>query len=102
MPLSRTIGNYFDTSSSFLRRVERWSGPASYVTGGEDCAPSIFGLGTIIRGINGIASNGTDTRLVWWNPATNKLMWFVPNTNAEVANGQDLSAYSIQYDVIGY
>jgi hypothetical protein len=101
MPLTRTIGNYFDSSKGFLRRVERWSGPTSYVTGGEACAPSVFGLGTIIKGINGIASNGTDTRLVWWNPTTNLLMWFVPNTNVEVANGTNLSGYSIQYEVIG-
>jgi hypothetical protein len=101
MPHSRTVGNYFDSSNSFLRRVERWSGPSSYTTGGEDCTPAMFGLGTIIKGIQGIASNGTDTRLVWWNPTTQKLQWFVPNTNIEVAANTNLSAYSIQYDVIG-
>jgi hypothetical protein len=101
MPLTRTIGNYFDSSSSFLRRVERWTGPTSYVTGGEACPASTFGLGTIVKGINGVASNGIDTRLVWWNPSTEKLQWFVPSTNVEVANNTDLSAYSIQYDVIG-
>lgn len=101
MPLTRTVGNYFDSSASFLRRVERWAGPSSYVTGGEDCSPAMFGLGLIVKGPSGIASNGTDTRLVWWNPTTEKLMWFLPDTNAQVANGQDLSAYSFQYDVIG-
>jgi len=101
MPLTRTIGNYFDSSGSFLRRVERWAGPTSYVTGGEACAAAIFGLGTMIKGPGGIAGNGTDTRLVRWNPTTNALQWFVPNTNAEVANGTDLSAYSLQYEVIG-
>jgi len=101
MPLVRSISNYFDGSKAFSRRVERWTGPASYPTGGEPCSPATFGLGTIVAGIQGIASNGTDTRLVWWNPTTNTLQWFVPNTNAEVANGTNLAAYSIQFDVIG-
>jgi hypothetical protein len=101
MPLVRSVGPYFDHSGSFTRRVERWTGPTSYATGGESAPPSIFGLGQIIHGIQGIASNGTDTRLVWWNPTTNSLQWFVPNTNAEVANGTNLSAYSIQFEVVG-
>jgi hypothetical protein len=105
MPLGvlgvRSVGPYFDHSGNFTRRVERWTGPASYVSGGEVCDPSVFGLGQIIQGIGGIASNGTDTRLVWWNPTTNKLQWFVPNTNAEVAALTNLSAYSIQFEVVG-
>jgi len=101
MPLSRTVGNYFDSSGSFIRRVERWAGPTSYVTGGEVVTPSVFGLGTIIAALFGVASDGTSTRLVWWNPTTNRLMWFVPNTNVEVANGTNLSTFSAQYEVIG-
>jgi hypothetical protein len=101
MPLVRSVGNYFDGSKAFSRRVERWTGPAAYVTGGEDCSPSTFGLGNLVAGIQGIASDGTTTRLVWWNPTTNKLQWFVPNTNVEVANGVNLSTFSIQFDVCG-
>lgn len=101
MPLVRSIGNYFDASNSFLRRVERWTGPNPYVTGGEACAPSLFGVGTIVMGPGGVASNGTDTRLVAWNATTQKLQWFVPNTNAEVANGTDLSGYTLQFEVVG-
>jgi len=81
--------------------VERWTGPTSYATGGETADPSVFGMGTLVHGIQGIASDGTSTRLVWWNPATNKLMWFVPNTNVEVANGTNLSTFSIQFEVVG-
>lgn len=101
MPLVRSVGNYFDHSGNFNRRIERWTGPASYATGGEDCSPSTFGLGQIVRGINGIASDGTTVRLIWWNPATNKLMWFVPNTNVEVAAAVNLSAFSVQFEVVG-
>lgn len=101
MPLTRSIGNYFDASGSFLRRVERWTGPSSYATGGETCSASTFGLGTLIKGPNGIAFDGTNVRLVVWQPSTNKLLWFVPNTGAEVANGVDLSAYSLQFEVVG-
>ncbi len=101
MPLTRSIGNYFDHSGAFSRRVERWTGPASYPTGGEACAPSVFGLGQLVKGIEGIASDGSTTRLVWWNPSTQKLQWFVPNTNAEVANLTDLSTFSVQFEVVG-
>jgi hypothetical protein len=101
MPLNRSVGNYFDRSGSFVRRIERWTGPASYVTGGEPCPPSTFSLGSMVKGIEGIASDGTTTRLVWWNPTTQSLQWFVPSSNVEVAAGVNLSTFSIQFEVVG-
>lgn len=103
MPLTRTIGNYFDGSNSFQRRVERWTGPTSYVTGGEIVTPSVFGLGTLLAFLPAPALNaaGTAIRTAVWNPVTNRLMWFVTNTGVEVANGTDLSTFTFQYEVIG-
>ena len=51
MPLDRSVGNYFDSSSGHLLRVARWTGPASYATGGEDVSPAVFGLGKIVEGL---------------------------------------------------
>ena len=48
MPLDRSVGNYFDSSGSFIRRVARWTGPNPYVTGGEKADASVFGMGKIV------------------------------------------------------
>jgi len=103
MPLTRTIGNYFDSSGSFVRRVERWSGPSSYVTGGEVLSAATLGFGILVAFTPAPALNaaGTAIRTVVWNPVTNRLMWFVTDTGLEVANGVDLSTFTFQYEAIG-
>jgi hypothetical protein len=100
MPLVRSVGPYFDHSGNFTRRVERWTGPTSYPTGGEACAPADFGMGNLVKGIEGIASDGASLRFVWWNPTTNKLLWFSDGTT-QVVNGTNLSAFSVQFEVVG-
>src|SRR5262245_55875644 len=102
MPIDRRVGNYFDSSGSFLRRAARWTGPSSYATGGETVTPATFGLGTIVVASLSPALDaaGANTRVVVWNPATQKLMWFsAPGT--EVANATDLSGYTCQFEIIG-
>ena len=93
MPLDRTIGNYFDNTHAHLVRVARWTGPASYVAGGEDVSPAVFGLGKVISVQHGNATDGTNLRTMAYNPATGKLQWFVGTTGVEVAGGQNLSTY---------
>lgn len=94
MPLDRTVGNYFDNTHAHLLRVARWTGIASYVTGGEDVSPSVFGLGKIVALPTVVITDGTSFRIGVWNIATGKLQWMVPNTNVEVANGVSLAAFS--------
>jgi hypothetical protein len=105
MPLDRRVGNYFDNSGSFIRRVARWTGPTSYPAGGEVVTPSTFGMGTIVAALFNPAIDpaGAGSRFVVWNPATAKLMWFTITAGAvtEVANATDLSAYSCQFEIIG-
>ena len=78
------------------------TGPASYATGGESFAPADVGWGNLDLVLVGIASDGTNTRLVVYNRTTQKLMWFVPDTNAEVANGTDLSTFTAEMLVAGH
>ena len=102
MPMDRSIGNYFDSSGSFIRRVARWKGPTSYATGGEAATPSLFGLGTIVAAsfTPALDTAGANTRVVAWNPVTQKLQWFsAPGT--EVSAATDLSSYSCQFEIIG-
>lgn len=101
MPLDRSVGNYFDSSSGHLLRVARWTGPASYATGGEDVSPAIFGLGKIVAIVGMQITDGTTMRLGVWNIATQKLQFIVPNTNAEVAAAVNLSAFSGAIVVFG-
>jgi hypothetical protein len=104
MPLDRTIGNYFDSSSSFLRRVAQWKGPNPYVTGGEPITAATFGLGRIIV-INGsVAVDAAGAiRLAVYNPTTSKIAWYVDGAAGfvEVAGGVNLSTFSGGIEVIG-
>jgi len=101
MPIDRRIGNYFDNSGSFLRRVARWTGPNPYVTGGETISAATFGLGTIICAMftEAIDAAGANYRTPVWNPTTGKLQWFSGAT--EVTNGTDLSGFAAQFEIIG-
>lgn len=100
MPIDRSVGNYYDSSSSFIRRVARWTGPTAYATGGESATPASFGLGTIVVAQFAPASDGTTIRSVVWNPTTQKLQWFVA-AGTEVPNATDLSTFTAQFEVIG-
>lgn len=101
MPLDRSVGNYFDNTHAHLVRVGRWTGPVAYVTGGEDVSPAVFGLGKIIAFGGLIITDGITCRIGVWNITTQKLQWIVPNTNAEVANAVNLSAFSGSLIVFG-
>jgi hypothetical protein len=104
MPLDRSVGNYFDSSSSFLRRVAKWTGPASYVTGGEAVTASTFGLGRVIALLTGPAVDAAGlVRLAVFNPTTGKIMWYVDGAAGfvEVAGGVNLSTFSAPIEVIG-
>lgn len=105
MPLDRRVGNYFDNSGSFIRRVARWTGPAAYAAGGEAVTPATFGMGTIVAALFNPAldATGTNVRMVAWNPATQKLQWYGVTAGAvtEIVAGVDLSGYSTQFEVIG-
>lgn len=101
MPLDRSVGNYFDNTHAHLLRVGRWTGPASYATGGEDVSPSVFGLGKVIALVLAVITDGTSVRIGAWNIATGKLQWMVPSTNVEVANTTNLSTFTGTLIVFG-
>jgi hypothetical protein len=93
-----------DKSDTKHRRQVRYTGPASYVTGGDPFTPADVGLSQIhvVGGSGSLrAWNGTNTRVVVWDATNQKMIWIVPTTDAEVANATDLSAYTVDAEFIG-
>ena len=90
----------------------RYTGPASYATGGDlakagtgaNTDTFVFGLGAVVNFPTAIAldANGANPRLLVYNPATYKVRWFVPNTGAEVAAAVDLSGFTADLEITGF
>mgnify|MGYP001589927005 CR=1 FL=1 len=82
-----------DRMNDRLVREVTCAGPASYVTGGDDLDFSDeLGLGTVF-GVYGHLSDGTTILQLWWDYTNQKLKMFVTSSDAEVANGVDLSTF---------
>jgi hypothetical protein len=80
-----------------------YTGPVSYVTGGDPIAGADVGCGTIdyIDFAGGGAYNGSNSvYLPTYIPATGKVIWYVPSTNAEVAPGTNLSTYTARVFIV--
>ena len=73
-----------------------YTGPVLYATGGDSVAAADLGLSDIRSLDIGLAADaaGANPRLVRPNAAGTKLLWYVPNTGAEVANATNLSTFT--------
>ena len=73
-----------------------YTGPASYATGGDSITANDVGLSDIRELDFGLAADASaaNPRLLRMNTAGTKIMWYVPNTGSEVANGTNLSAFT--------
>jgi hypothetical protein len=89
-----------DLGATSRRQVAAYAGPASYVTGGDPMVPADVRMGKLFA-VLGTISNGTAVLIPWWNTTTGTLLFFVPNTGAQVANGVDLSTYVGNLEFIG-
>lgn len=80
-------------------------GPASYSTGGETITGSYYGLRSLDYVGGGVSESGT--YFVLGGPtagglrATQKLLWFIASSGAEVGEGTDLSAETVRILVVG-
>lgn len=91
------------SNSKLLRWGLIYTGPTSYVTGGDPIAPTDVGLGSIDFLDVENAYNGVNSMyMLNYVPATGKIIWYVPNTNAEVANGVNLSTYNTNFMAAGH
>ena len=92
---------FFDKSATCQRRVFKYTGPASYATGGDSLTPEELALSKIDVVLNKIIGNGTSIRIGWYDFTAKKILWFVPNTGVEVAAATDLSGFTGRMEVIG-
>lgn len=94
MNISETSFPARDKMMDRMVREVRYTGPASYVTGGDAVnGPAELGMGEVYQ-VTGIISDGSAIRIPFFNYATQKILWFIPNTGAQVANAVDLSSFS--------
>lgn len=93
MNLSETSFPARDRMNDRMVRQVRYTGPASYATGGDPVnASSELGMAEVYLVVGNIGS-GSAIRLPFFDYATQKIQWFIPNTGAEVANAVDLSTF---------
>lgn len=95
---------YRDKTATYERRVFRWTGPASYVTGGEAVNTlTTFGLGSVpvVHTNPARADGGTALRWARWDRTNKKMQWFDAAGN-EIANGVDLSTFVFTGEALGY
>jgi hypothetical protein len=97
MTLTLTNYPFRDRWNDRQVRQATYTGPASYTTGGEAISnQNDFGWGRT-HSLYGIAHNGSGAfRLLVLNRASQLVIWAIPNTGAEVANGVDLSTFTAE------
>ena len=102
MPTITKTGDFHDRTGNFSRRVAQYTGPSSYVTGGDSFPPETLGLGQIQVLLFELAINAAGTvRGLVYDTTNEKVLWYVLDTGAEVANGTDLSGFSARFEAVG-
>lgn len=99
MNISETSFPARDRLNDRMVRQVRYTGPASYATGGESVnATADLGMAEVfavfgeIGDVGGAAS--ANVRILHFDYANQKIQWFVSSTGAEVANGASLAGFS--------
>lgn len=98
--LDKTIGAFHDSSNARIRKIGNYTGPASYVAGGDSLTPADLGMGRIEMLNFEIATNGTVVLLVRYDYTNNKVKWF-DLAGAELAGATALGAYTARFEAIG-
>lgn len=98
----RTPGRFKDVAGIRQRRVATYTGPSSYVTGGDSFTNRDIALGKIEMIHFELAVNSSGTvRGVHYDHTNAKARWVVLDTGSEVANGTDLSGFSARFEALG-
>jgi len=103
--IASQVPDSHDRSATKIMRYLLYTGPASYVQGGDLVASDDVGL-TAIDFVNPIGNAFDKTNshmyLVSWDYTVGKLVWYVPNTGNEVAGAVNLSTFSVLAEVVGH
>lgn len=98
--ISRTIGAYHDSSNARIRKIGEYTGPASYVAGGDPFTAGDVGMGRIEMLNFELATNGSVVLLVRYDYTNFKVKWF-DLAGVEVAGATALNAYTARFETIG-
>lgn len=89
-----------DRSADRQRKTIKFTGPASYLTGGDPVTGAELGMSVVHVWLGNVVSNGTVILLAYYDAANKKLKYF-DLAGAEVANATNLSTYSGYAEVLG-
>jgi hypothetical protein len=100
--IDRTKTNFFDRSLNYTRRVGIYTGPASYVTGGDPFVPADVKLGRIDRiNFDFVLDANNVLYYAVYNYTTQVVIWYVATTGLQVAASTVLSALSTRFEAVG-
>lgn len=98
--LDLTVARPYDVAGIRRRTIGQYTGPASYVAGGDSLTAGEVQIGVLERVIFEIATDGTNFRLLMYDHANEKVVW-LDEALAEIAGATDLSGYSARFEAIG-
>ena len=93
-----------DVGHTTKRFFPLYTGPASYVTGGDPGLLAAIGLGKIFAVLGILLTTGLAGSALYvgvYNPATDSIVIFNPTTGLEVAAATNLSTFTSTCEVIG-
>jgi hypothetical protein len=100
--ISLDVARPRDVSGVRRRTIGRYTGPASYATGGESFTPGEVGQGRLEFVHFELATNGSSWRGIMYDHSTGKAFWVVLSSGNEVANTTDLSAFNARFEAVGF
>ena len=98
--IARDTYPLFDKTHANEVRVICYTGPASYVTGGDSLTPQQISLGKIGAIVGLTISNGTNVYWGYYNTSTAKILWYSA-TATEITNATDLSGFTGRFIAFG-
>jgi hypothetical protein len=100
--ISRDTVDMFDKSGNKERRILAYTGPASYLTGGDPLTPEQIALSKIEAIVGMTIANAALTVVYWgiYDFTNKKILWYSA-TGTQVSNATDLSGFTGRFEAIG-
>jgi hypothetical protein len=99
MTVTRTIGNYHDSSNARIRKIGELAAGV-YVTTGEVLSAATLGLGRVEALLVEPFTNGSVILIGRYDYAAGRMKIF-DMAGVETTNATDLSAYTARFEAIG-
>ena len=96
-----TVVRPYDVAGIRRRTIAQYTGPASYVAGGDSFLAGEVQVGVLEHVIFEVATDGTNFRLLFYDHTNETVVWIVPDTGSEVAGATDLSAFNARFEAVG-